>query len=199
MDLNGEGSAVVSHQEALKNETSAIRQSGLVIFNAVKERGDTRIRGSRLSLPFVDPARIPSEDISRLKSGSQLNPEQARDEIIRGAAGVAIEAATQIVEARPIAPGVTEDGESVAKLRQFVVKDGAKLVAGLLEKKDPSKTQLVRDAAKSAMIRRVTDPNQRESIKQMPEEKVDEWILQQFRAADGRLTRTLDMIRQYRY
>lgn len=199
MDLISNQSNEAGRQEQLRSEISVNQEAGLRIFNAVRERADTRIRGSRLSCPFVDPARIPAEDISGLKPGGKLTAEQARDEAVRGAAGVAIEATTQIVEARPTSQGVVEDGESVARLKQFVVKGGADLVANLLQGKDPRKTQLVQDAARAAMLRRVTDSNQRKSIEQMPGEKVDQWILQQFRTADGRLARTLDMIRQYRY
>lgn len=159
--IRNDGVDAVAHQEQLESEISATQQSGLRIFNAVKERSATKLFG--------------------------------------GAAGIAIEAATQIVDARPISQGVTEDGESLTKLRQFVIKDGAKLIADLLAKNDPITTGLVRDAARSAMIRRNSDPDQHKNVSQIPGEKVDQWILQQFRTADSRLAGTIGRLRQIRW
>lgn len=101
--------------EQLRAELQHVEQQGHRVISFSRERAELRIKGARLSMPFLDPQRLPHEDVQALRSPG-ASPQETLTNASRAAASLTLEAAAQVVEARPSTRGaVAEDTEHVQK------------------------------------------------------------------------------------
>lgn len=146
-------------------------------------------------MPFLDPQRLPHEDVQALRSPG-ASPQETLQTASRAAASLTLEAAAQVVEARPSTRGaVAEDTEHVQKMRHIVVAEGRKFMEDL-SRRNPA---AAREAARAVLMRHTADPAKRRQVEAMTEEQLNEWVKSVFDQANRRLFKYFQGVEAIRY
>lgn len=182
--------------EQLRAELQHVEQQGHRVISFSRERAELRLKGARLSMPFLDPQRLPQPDIQALRSSPAATPQETLQTVSRAAASLTLEAAAQVIEARPAMRGsVVEDTEHVQKMHHVVVAEGRKFMDDLLKRSPTAATE----AAREVLIRHTADPAKRRQVEAMTEEQLNEWVKSLFDQANKRLSKYFQAVDAIRY
>lgn len=172
----------------LKKELSEAKDPGKLVLRVADERAIRPKFGvRRYSMPMLNSSLFPRDLVKTIVSEKPDLSEDDIKEAREASAALMIEAAVQIIEAKPIGSQVIEDPNSIDQMRKMVNRGG-----GMMIQLEASEPETVVRIARGALERRNA-----QNSKSWDERKVLDWTKGVFTKADNRLGEINNAISRY--
>jgi hypothetical protein len=180
---------VTSTEKNLSKEFDAASEIGKLVLRVVDERTvkpEFVARG--YSTPMLEPGRFPRDSIRNLNPTGEKISEEDVKAAREASVALTIEAAAQVVEARPHTNAVSENSESLKQIQRILNRG-----EGYIIQINRTYPEAAIKGAREALVRRYTDPGLRGSDK-WNDSQVISWAQEAFRRANVRLGGSIDAV-----
>lgn len=186
------GEVKLGNEQRLGQELRRAAEVGRLVVSTLQERTrNPKYSVPQYTFPMLNASGFSQESVSKVSApGDNISEETVRQ--ARGASiALAVEAASQIVEARPTSSRIAEDIESLQDMSRMVSRS-----AGLGVQLADREPRLVVEAGRGALEKR-KDAVGLEDAATWDDKRVIEWTVEMFGKANSRLAKKIDAIEAY--